>query len=84
MVLVDAGKYNSSVSILDEAMGVSANSTLANYDSYLKKRWGLLSVGQGFDLKTKYYPLSPQLERLFNTHFLKNETILTNKTKNNI
>lgn len=55
MVLVDAGKYNSSVSILDEAMGVSANSTLANYDSYLKKRWGLLSVGQGFDLKTKYY-----------------------------
>ena len=44
MCLVEAGRYNSAVSILDEAMGVSSTATLANYDSYLHKRWGLLAM----------------------------------------
>lgn len=54
MVLVDAGRYNSAVSILDEAMGVSAISTLAHYDSYLQERWGLLAIDQGIDINSTY------------------------------
>lgn len=54
MVLVDTGRYNSVVSILDEAMGVSSVSTLANYDSYLHDRWGLMSVSQGIDINNTY------------------------------
>lgn len=45
-ILVEAGKYNSAVSIADEAMGVSATSTLANYDRYLRERWGLSALSQ--------------------------------------
>ena len=35
------------VSVLDEAMGISSTATLANYDEYLHKRWGLLAADQG-------------------------------------
>lgn len=54
MVLVETGRYSSAVSILDEALGVSSVSTLANYDEYLQSRWGLLSVSQQKEL-TKLY-----------------------------
>lgn len=54
MVLMDAGRYNSAVSILDEAMGVSAVSALANCDSYLHERWGLLAAAQNIDINNVY------------------------------
>lgn len=54
MLLVDAGRYNSSVSILDESMNNSSNSVLANYDDYLHQRFGLLAVDQGVDVNEKY------------------------------
>lgn len=54
LVLVEAGRYNSAVSILDEAMGVSSTSLLANYDKYLQDRWGLLSVDQGVAINNLY------------------------------
>lgn len=54
MVLMDAGRYNSAVSILDEAMGVSAVSTLANCDSYLHERWGLFAIAQNIDINNIY------------------------------
>lgn len=54
MLLVETGRYNSAVSTLEEAMGVSAVSTLANYDTYLQDRWGLLAVSQGADINSVY------------------------------
>ena len=54
MLLVETGRYNSVVSILDEAMGVSSNSLLASYDKYMKDRWGLLSIDQEIDINTQY------------------------------
>ena len=54
LLLVETGRYNSAVSLLDEAMGVSAVSTLANYDEYLKDRWGLLAFNQEHDLEDMY------------------------------
>lgn len=54
LVLMDAGRYNSAVSILDEAMGVSATSTLAETDSYLHERWGLLGIDQKENIKDSY------------------------------
>ncbi len=54
MLLVEVGRYNSAVSILDEAMGTSAISLLANYDTYLHDRWGLLAITQAKDTKALY------------------------------
>lgn len=54
MLLVETGRYNSSVSILDEAMGISSTSLLASYDEYVKERWGLLAVDQELDIDTQY------------------------------
>lgn len=54
MLLVETGRYNSAVSILDEALGVSSISTLAEYDKYLHERWGLLAVNQEKDINTIY------------------------------
>lgn len=54
MSLVEAGRYNSAVSLMDEAMGVAAVSTLADKDDYLKDRWGLFSLGQEHDLGTTF------------------------------
>ncbi len=49
-VLVEAGRYQSSVRALDEALGSSAFSVLSDYDSYLKERFGLLAISQDGDL----------------------------------
>lgn len=54
MLLVETGRYNSAVSILDEALGVSSVSVLAEYDKYLQDRWGLLAVDQENDINTLY------------------------------
>lgn len=54
MALVETGRYNSAVSVLDEAMGISSTATLANYDEYLHKRWGLLAADQGINLDALY------------------------------
>ena len=54
MVLVETGRFNSAISILDEALGVSSVSTLAEYDKYLQDRWGLLALTQTDDIDTIY------------------------------
>lgn len=54
MLLVETGRYNSAVSILDELLGVSSISTLANYDSFMKDRWGLMALPQEEPLKDIY------------------------------
>lgn len=54
LVLVETGRYNSAISILDEALGVSSISAMANFDPYLRSRWGLLALSQEMDLETVY------------------------------
>lgn len=49
LLLVETGRYNSAVSLLDEALGLSATSVLADYDPYLQNRWGLLATRQDVD-----------------------------------
>lgn len=52
--LLEIGRYNSVVSLFDEAAGVSATSTLASFDKYLEQRWGLLALDQGKDINQIY------------------------------
>lgn len=54
LLLVEVGRYNSAVSVLDEALGVSSLSTLANYDDYLQERWGLMALSQEIDYDAVY------------------------------
>lgn len=44
--LVNAARVNSAVAIFDEALCNASNSTLGTYESFLKKRFGLLAVSQ--------------------------------------
>ncbi|MBR1529594.1 MAG: hypothetical protein IJ642_09900 [Oscillospiraceae bacterium] len=53
-LLLEAQHYNSSVALLDEAMASSSVSVLADYDSYLKDRWGLVAAGQKKDLNDSF------------------------------
>lgn len=46
---IESERYLNSMSALDEALGSSAISTLAQYDSYLLQRFGLLAVKQTND-----------------------------------
>lgn len=54
LILVETGRYNSAVSMLDELMGVSSLSTLAHYDSFVQDRWGLLAISQENELTDIY------------------------------
>ena len=54
LLLVETGRYNSAVSMLDEALGVSSVSLLANYDEYLHDRWGLMALDQKKDVNSLY------------------------------
>lgn len=45
-MLVEMGRYQSTMNALDAAIGSSAYSTLSNYDSYVFERFGFLSVSQ--------------------------------------
>lgn len=47
--VIEAERYQNAVKALDEALGSSALSTLAQYDSYLLDRFGLLAVKQTDD-----------------------------------
>ncbi|MBQ9766452.1 MAG: hypothetical protein IJW18_09690 [Lachnospiraceae bacterium] len=51
MMLVEVGRYNSAVAIMDEALAVSSVSTLANYDQFLQDRWGLYALSQEIDVE---------------------------------
>ncbi|MCQ2414651.1 MAG: hypothetical protein MJ063_01190 [Lachnospiraceae bacterium] len=44
VMLVDTGRYNSAVSVLQETMDMAALSTLAEEDPYLRDRWGLHAI----------------------------------------
>lgn len=46
LLMVEVAKTNGSVSIVDEAMSVSAVSVLADYDTHLLDRWGLVAFEQ--------------------------------------
>lgn len=48
-VLINAQRYNASVALFDEILTSSINSSLAEYDSYLKSRFGLLAFTQEKD-----------------------------------
>ncbi|MDE5770527.1 MAG: hypothetical protein K2I06_02695 [Ruminococcus sp.] len=50
-ILIEAQHYNSSIALLDEAMGVSSVSLLADYDKWLKDRWGLIATNQHSDME---------------------------------
>lgn len=66
-VFTDMARYNSSVNIMREVMGVAANSTLANYDTYLQDRFGLYAVDQKTDINSTY-----------NSYLENNGTLLNN------
>lgn len=54
LLLVESARYQNVVELMEEIMDSSAFSTLAEYDSYLDERFGLLSVSQGTDINSTF------------------------------
>ncbi|MCQ2534501.1 MAG: DUF5702 domain-containing protein [Clostridia bacterium] len=52
--LLELGRYENTITQLDEAMGVSTMALLANYDKYLQDRFGLYACTQSQDLNSLY------------------------------
>ena len=48
-ILVEASRYQSALTGLDDAMNTSALSVLSDYDSFLQSRFGLLAMAQNDD-----------------------------------
>lgn len=54
LVLVESARYQDAVELMEELNDSAAFSTLAEYDSFLDQRFGLLSVSQEIDINTVF------------------------------
>lgn len=54
LLLVESARYQDAVQLMEEVMDTSAFSTLAEYDSYLEQRFGLLSISQDTNINTSF------------------------------
>lgn len=48
--LVEFSRYQNTESVFQEVMDCASLSTMANYDAYLQKRFGLFAVSQDCDI----------------------------------
>jgi len=78
-ILIEAQHYNSSVALLDEAMGVSSVSLLSDYDKWLKDRWGLIATDQHFDMEAEFLTYLEE-----NTSVLGNTLTINDVTANGL
>lgn len=84
--LLTAARINSAVAIFDEALCNASNSTLGTYDSFLRKRFGLLAMEQNtsgkiFDNGSRY-TIDDLINETFN-EFLKENLKTLNNTYTN-
>lgn len=54
LLLVESARYQSAVGMMDEVIGSSMFATLADYDSYLDERFGLLALSQEISPNTAF------------------------------
>ncbi len=54
LILVESARYQDAVQLMNEIIDSSVFSTLAEYDPYLDKRFGLLSVSQGLNINSTF------------------------------
>lgn len=67
--LLTAARIESAVAIFDEALCNASNSTLGTYDSFLRKRFGLLAMEQNTSGKITASGTSYSIEQLINETF---------------
>lgn len=53
-ILMEVGRFQNAYRGLDDAIGSSEVSVLAQYDEYIKERFGLLAVSQDIDIDTQF------------------------------
>lgn len=79
--LINAARINSAVAIFDEALCNASNSTLGTYDSFLKKRFGLLAMSQDVSSKggaLNAYTVSDLISETFEFYMQENLKSLSN------
>lgn len=54
LLLVESARYQDAAELMGEIMNSAAFSTLADYDSYLDERFGVLSVAQNNDINSTF------------------------------
>ena len=80
--LLTAARINSAVAIFDEALCNASNSTLGTYDSFLRKRFGLLAMEQNTSGKAAIggnpYSVDDLINDTFNEFLKENLKTLSN------
>ena len=54
LVLVESARYQDAIESMQEIIDISSFSALANYDSYLDERFGLLTISQDLDIDDSF------------------------------
>ncbi len=79
--LINAARVSSAVAIFDEALCNASNSTLGTYDSFLRKRFGLLAMSQnlsGTGKALNQYTVSDLISETFEKYMEENLKMLSN------
>lgn len=74
--LINAARINSAVAIFDEALCNASNSTLGTYDSFLRKRFGLLAMKQDLTGKGPGYSVENLISDTFEAYMKENAKAL--------
>ena len=54
LLLVESARYQSAIQMIEEVMDCAGFSTLAEYDTFLDERFGLMSVSQDLDINSTF------------------------------
>lgn len=76
--LINAARIDSAVAIFDEALCNASNSTLGTYDSFLRKRFGLLAMSQNTASKGAGYTAQDLISETFEFYMEQNLGALSN------
>lgn len=71
LLLVESARYQSAIEEVDELMDCVGLSTLADYDTYLEDRFGLLALSQKTAVNDTYTQMFEQNENVLNNGFSK-------------
>lgn len=83
-ILVEASRYQSALTGLDDAMNTSALSVLSDYDSFLQSRFGLLAMAQNDDPSVDNgYTGNKDLEEAFQKYLNAQDTTDTRELPHN-
>lgn len=79
LLLVESARYQNAVELMEELMDTSAFSVLADYDSYLEERFGLLATAQETDVNKAFKDILKENADVLGKNITLNQTAASAK-----